>query len=162
MIHSTSQLRGRTSDGVVHGGECLSGEAAALPEGVPELAAVATVQEVDVGLADGDVGRRRVGVQLLVPLLQEVVLDALCRLTHASATDDGAVQAPYAAACRHASDLRSCHGKKSVLGTLFLLLLRLNEDCLVNASAVVQCQSSWNKENALPHAYRPSYTDKGT
>jgi hypothetical protein len=81
MIHSTSQLRGRTSDGVVHGGECLSGEAAALPEGVPELAAVATVQEVDVGLADGDVGRRGVGVQLLVPLLQEVVLDALRRLT---------------------------------------------------------------------------------
>lgn len=123
MIHSTSQLRGRTSDGVVHGGKCLSGEAAALPEGVPELAAVATVQEVNVGLADGDVGRRRVGVQLLVPLLQEVVLNALRRHTHTSATDDGAVQAPSAAACRHECDSCSCHGKQSVLGALNLLLL---------------------------------------
>lgn len=67
----------RTSDGVVHGGEGLPGEAAALPQRVPEHSAVAAVQEIDVGLADGDVGRRGVGVQLLVPLLQEVVLDAL-------------------------------------------------------------------------------------
>ena len=62
---------------MVHGGKCLAGEAAALPEGVPEVAAVAGVQKIDVGLADGDVGRRGVGVQLLVPLLQKVVLDAL-------------------------------------------------------------------------------------
>ena len=45
----------------------------------PEVVHGARVQEGEVGLADRDVLGRRVGVQLLVPLLQEVVLDALRR-----------------------------------------------------------------------------------
>ena len=66
-----------TCDGVIHVGERLAGEAAALPERVPKLAAIPRMQKIDVRLADGDVGRRCVGVQLLMPLLQEMVLYSL-------------------------------------------------------------------------------------
>ena len=69
--------QGLTCDGVVHGSQCLPGESTLLPERMPEVAAVPAVQEVYIGLADGDVSRRRVGVQLLMPLLQELVLDPL-------------------------------------------------------------------------------------
>lgn len=66
---------------MVHGSEGLPGEAALLPEGVPKVAAVPAVQEIYVGLADGDVGRSGVSVQLLVPLLKEFVFYALCGAT---------------------------------------------------------------------------------
>lgn len=65
-----------TGNGMVLGCQRLSAKAAR-PQGVPEVAPVTAVQEVQVGLADGDVCWRGIGVQLLVPLLQEGVFNAL-------------------------------------------------------------------------------------
>mmetsp|Transcript_25212 Transcript_25212/g.60226 ORF Transcript_25212/g.60226 Transcript_25212/m.60226 type:complete len:695 (-) Transcript_25212:109-2193(-) len=45
-------------------------------EVAPVVVLVAALQELDVGLGDDDVVGRTVGVQLLVPLLDELVLDA--------------------------------------------------------------------------------------
>ena len=64
-------------DRVVHVGQHVARDVATVPQNLPEVAVVAGVQEGQVGLADGDVLRRGVGVQLLVPLLQEVALYAL-------------------------------------------------------------------------------------
>ena len=41
------------------------------------MAAIPTVQKVYVGLADGDVSRGGVCVELLMPLLQKLVLNPL-------------------------------------------------------------------------------------
>lgn len=72
---------GQTCDGVVHGSKGISSESTLFPEGVPKEAAVSAVQEVYIGLANGDVSRSGICVQLLMPLLQELVLNSLCHVS---------------------------------------------------------------------------------
>ena len=73
---STSEWLG-TYYWTVHGGQLIPGDAAVLPQEAPEVIWVAGVQTAKVGLADVDVLWSCVGVQLLVPLLQEALLYAL-------------------------------------------------------------------------------------
>ena len=45
----------QTCDGVIHGSQGLPGESTLLPERMPEVAAVPAMEEIYVGLTDGDV-----------------------------------------------------------------------------------------------------------
>ena len=71
------QAVSHTCDGVVHIGELVARDAVVVPEEAPEIVHVARLQRADIGFADADVLRGGVGVQLLVPLLYKLVLDAL-------------------------------------------------------------------------------------
>mmetsp|Transcript_112085 Transcript_112085/g.280813 ORF Transcript_112085/g.280813 Transcript_112085/m.280813 type:complete len:209 (-) Transcript_112085:1489-2115(-) len=59
-----------------HLGHVLTGNARALPDCPEQVVRVARAQEGQVTLANRDVVGRRVGVELLVPLLDELALDA--------------------------------------------------------------------------------------
>mmetsp|Transcript_71135 Transcript_71135/g.183412 ORF Transcript_71135/g.183412 Transcript_71135/m.183412 type:complete len:216 (-) Transcript_71135:245-892(-) len=56
--------------------QVLARELRVLPDHAEEVVGVPGAEEGKVALADGDVIRRRVGVQLLMPLLNELALDA--------------------------------------------------------------------------------------
>lgn len=68
------QMHGPRGDGVVHGLQLLPGDLAVVPEHPEVVVVVGRVQVRQVRLADGDVFRGGVGVQLLVPLLQKLLL----------------------------------------------------------------------------------------
>ena len=60
----------------LHGREVLAGQLVVFPEVRPEILPVARVQKVQIRLADVNVIHGGVAVQLLVPLLDERILDA--------------------------------------------------------------------------------------
>lgn len=65
---------GTTCDCTVHIGQLFPGDTPILPEKLPEVVWVASVQAAQICLAYIDILRRGVGVQLLMPLLQEMLL----------------------------------------------------------------------------------------
>ena len=84
MLHGVDELRevvAGAGDAVgapasLHPREVLAGQTVVVPQVRPEIVPVAGVKEVEVRLADVDVVDGGVGVELLVPLRDERVLDA--------------------------------------------------------------------------------------
>ena len=76
-----NMIQDLTGDGLVHAREALRRQAPVVPGHPPEVVHVVGFQERQVRLADGNVLGRRVLVQLLVPLLDEAVLDTLPQQT---------------------------------------------------------------------------------
>mmetsp|Transcript_10005 Transcript_10005/g.17422 ORF Transcript_10005/g.17422 Transcript_10005/m.17422 type:complete len:689 (+) Transcript_10005:2245-4311(+) len=79
VLHVVDQLRqvlGVVLDGVGQASQVLARDLVVVPQVLPEVALVARVEEVQVRLPDVHVVNRRVLVQLLMPLLEELVVDA--------------------------------------------------------------------------------------
>lgn len=72
------QVHGGAAERLVHGLEAVARDAVVVPDVLVELVPVARrLQEVQVRLADGHVLLRRRPLELLLPLLEETVLDAV-------------------------------------------------------------------------------------